>query len=363
MAHVNFIPIRKMSTIPLKGTPGYRFLWQHWPSGRAGGLTYYSQYTQVESGLQPSWTRPAPAAPTATAVDKTVNVSAGRAYLDGQLSVLASSAIVTVDPDATQPVINGLNDYFIYLNPTRLLQPVPLGDSAPTTYLNGVSIGLGAQYAECIDFGDYLSARAFYEYKNSGWEKFDPSFKAPALPAQPGKNRAWGNEALAAVSGTNFTVDALEKRVYIEPVYPPYTMSNSKALLRDTASLEIGRLSLYYYVMPLSLEVALTESSTTASVSSLSASILSEMIAAAGSVANLSVKLESIDSALLFNSTAPEEKVNISAINGTTLTLAEDANVSGTYNVLLSPQTEANVYLFAPAKSNLYDVNNVPLLA
>jgi hypothetical protein len=352
-----------MSTIPLKGTPGYRFLWQHWPSGRAGGLSYYSQYTQVESGLLPSWSRPAAAAPAATAIDRTVAVAAGRAYLDGQLSVLANSANVTVNPDAVAPVINGLNDYYIYLNPTRLLQPVALGDSAPTTYLNGVSIGAGAQYAECIDFGDYLSARAFYEYNGSAWEKFDPAFKAPALPAQPGKNRAWGNEALTAVTGTNFTVDALEKRVYIEPVYPPYTMSNSKALLRDTASLEIGRLSLYYYVLPLSLEVTLTNESTTASVSAESAAILADMVAAAGSAGALAVKLESLDGALLFNSTTPAASANISVISGTSLTLAVDADTSGTYEVLLTPQTPANIYLFAPAKSNLYDVNNVPLLA
>lgn len=352
-----------MSTIPLKGTPGYRFLWQHWPSGRAGGLSYYAQYTSVESGLLPSWTRPAAAAPAATAVNRTVAVAAGRAYLDGQLSVLANSANVTVNPDAVQPVINGANDFFIYLNPTRLLQPIALGDAAPTTYLNGVSVGAGAQYAECIDFGDYLSARAFYEYDGSAWGKFDPTFKAPALPAQPGKNRAWGNEALPAVGATNFTVDALEKRVYIEPVYPPYTMSNSKALLRDTASLEVARLSLYYYVLPLSIEVTLTNESTTASVSDDTAAILADMVAAAGSAGTLAVELQSLDGALLFNSTTPTDTANISAISGTSLTLAVDADASGTYELLLAPQTPANIYLFDPAKSNLYDVNNVPLLA
>jgi hypothetical protein len=349
-----------MTTIPLKGTPGYRFLWQHWPSGRAGGLSYYAQYTSIESGFLPSWTRPGAAAPTAAPVDQTVTVASGRAYLDGQLAVLASNASVVVDPGSTQPVINGVNDFYIYLNPTRLLQPVPLGESAPTTYLNGAAVSSGAQYAECINFGDYLSARAFFEYDGSEWLKFDPTFKAPALPAQPGKNRSWGNEALAAVSATNFTVDALEKRVYIEPVYPPYTMSNSKALLRDTASLEVGHLSLYYYVLPLSIEVTLTNASTTAAVSDATASILADMIAAAGSIGALAVELQSIDGTALFAGAATA--ADVSAVSGTSITLGAAAATSGTYELLLAPQTPANIYLLDRVKSNLYDVNQVPLL-
>jgi hypothetical protein len=352
-----------MTTIPLTGTPGYRFLWQLWPSGRSGGLTYYAQYTQIESGLLPSWSRPAAAGPLSAPADQTVAVAAGRAYLDGQLSVLANSANVTVNPDLNAPVINGFNDFYVYLNPTRKLQPISLGDATPTTYLNGVSIGAGAQYAECIDFGDYLSARAFYEYTGSEWEKFDPTFKAPALPAQPGKNRAWGNEALIAVTATNFTVDALEKRVFIEPVYPPYTNSNSKALLRDTASLEVAKLSLYYYVLPLSVEVTLTEDSTTAAVSPETAAILADMVATAGNAATLAVRLQTLDGNTIFNTTTAAAVANISAISGTSLTMAVDSRVSGTYELLLAPQTPANVYLLNRQKSNIFDVNNVPLLA
>jgi hypothetical protein len=346
-----------MPTIPLNGTPGYRFLWQLWPSGRTGGLSYYSQYTEVLSGLGLSWTKPAAAGPVETP-SYNVSVAAGKAYLDGELAVLPAGVTVAVAPLSVMPPVNGINDYYIYLNPTRVLQPVPRGDAAPTTYLNGAAVGKGAQYAECIDFGDYLSATKFYEYDGAAWEEFNPIFSAPSLPAQKGRNRSFGNDMLPTVAATNFTVGALEKRVYIEPNYPPYTNSSSKALLRGGASLELGRLSLYYYTLPLSIVATGVDETDTLTVDDDTAAVLADMVTAAGSVSNLAVKLTFTSA--VFAGSPNTVSSNVTAISGNTITVAADLTENLTDAVLvIEPQNAGRFYLLDRNKSDLLDVNGV----
>lgn len=348
-----------MATVPLTGTPGFRFLWQLYPTGRSGGLTYYPQYTSVEKGLDPSWSVPVASGLTTVPTSYTVAVAAGTSYLDGEIAKLATGVNVIVNPgDASfAPPVNGINNYQIYLSPTRRLRPVPFGSTPPTTYLNGDAIGAGAEYAQCIDFGDYLSATDFYRYDGSAWGKFDPTFTAPALPAQPGKNRIWGNVSLPKVTASNFTVRAQEKRVYIETKYPPYTSSNSKALLRDGCSLEIANLALYYYVLPLSIKVATTAASASITTDAATAAVLADMVAAAGSVSTLAVRLTGPSGFF----TGGGASSNITAISGTTITtaatvIANNAEVTLT----IQPQTTGRNFLLAPAKSALL-VNSIPV--
>jgi hypothetical protein len=233
-----------------------------------------------------------------------------------------------------------------------------MGDSAPTTYLNGASVGKGAQYAECIDFGDYLSATKFYEYDGANWEQFNPIFSAPSLPAQKGKNRSFGNDMLPTVAATNFTVGALEKRVYIEPNYPPYTNSASKALLRAGASLELGRLSLYYYTLPLSVVATGVSGDNDLLVDDDTAAILADMVAAAGNVSNLAVKLTHTTAA--FAGSPATVSSNVTGITGNTVTVA--ANLTGNMTdavFVIEPQTAGRFYLFDRNKSDLLDVHGV----
>lgn len=348
-----------MATVPLTGTPGFRFLWQLYPSARSGGLSYYSYYSTVEQGLAPSWTPPTASGLTTVPTTYTVAISAGRAYLDGEISILAAGQNVAINPGDPlfAPPVNGVNDYPIYLSPTRTLQPVVKGSAAPTTYLNGDAVTAGAQYAECIDFGEYLGATDFYQYSGGTWSKYDPTFAAPMLPAQAGKNRIYGGGMVPKVGANNLTVRAQEKRIYIENKYPPYTNSNSKALLRDSCSLELGNVSLYYFVLPLSVKVATTAGSATITTDAATAAVLADMVAAAGSIGTLAVKLTGPSGFF----TGGGASSNITAVSGTNITTAATVVANNAEVTLtIEPQTAGRTYLLAPAKSALL-VNNIPV--
>ena len=118
--------------------------------------------------------------------------------------------------------------------------------SAPTTLLNGVAVANGDKYALCNDIGEYLTTDTFYKRVSGQWVAYNPIFEAPPVPAQKGKNRTWGGESSPVIALSNFSINAVEKKVYIGTKYPPYTSSNSMAELRDCASLHIASLILNY---------------------------------------------------------------------------------------------------------------------
>jgi hypothetical protein len=325
-----------MTTVPLTGAPGFRFWKDLYPSGRQGGLSYYP-YSSIISGLAATWSLSA-GAPAASAANVTVAVAAGSAYLDGQIAQLASSANVTVTPGA---VVNGVNTYRVYLNPTRKLMPIALGASAPTTRLNGDAVADGDIYATCIDFGEYFGATGFFERVAGVWTSFDPSFKAPVLPAQPGKQRQWGGENHPRLAAGNFTVNQVEKKVYIENLYPPYTNSNSKALLRDVASLEVATASLYYHVLPLPVEATFTNGATAVTVALPFRSLFADI---AASVTNTNAL--AIDGAALATG-------GYNAGTGVITLGANYTGTTGTKVVNVTPVTPANVVILSPARSVL----------
>jgi hypothetical protein len=331
-----------MATVPLTGAPGFRFWKDLYPTGRQGGLSYYP-YSSIAGGLSPSWTLAA-ANPAATPQAVSVSVAAGTAYLDGQLATLASGVSVTATPTS---VVDGFNLRTVYLNPTRVLTPVALGSSAPTVRLNGDAVAVGDAYCQAVDYGDYFSATKFFRYDGVNWNLIDPSFEAPAVPAQSGKNRTWGGECYSKVTSSNFTVDQIEKRIYVENLYPPYVSSNSKALLRDVASLEVANVSLYYYVLPKPVTATFTNGSTTVTVAAASRSLVADIVASIAATTTIA-----IDGAALA----------ASGYNSTTgvITLASAyAGTTGVKTVNITPVTAANVYVLSPARSILSGSGNL----
>lgn len=234
-----------MAPVESLAAPGFRTLKDIYPDARGMGLSYYP-YSSVYTGLNPTWT---PTASTGTIpkvpAAQTVAISAGRAYLDSELSTLAASVSLTVNP-TTLGVLPGLNYYHIFLNPTRELVPIVRGSAAPTTLLNGAAIVNGNKYVLCNDIGEYLTTDTFYKRVAGAWVAYNPIFEAPPVPAQTGKNRTWGGESDPVVALSNFSVNAVEKKVYVGTQYPPYVSSNSMAELRDCASLHIATLILSY---------------------------------------------------------------------------------------------------------------------
>jgi hypothetical protein len=226
--------------IELQVAPGFRYLKDLYPESRGMGLNYYP-YSSIYSGLVPSWT----ANTTGTNPDQTVAITAGSAYLDSQLSTLASNISVTVDITADTPA--GDNFFYIILNPSRRV--IPYVTTQPTTLLNGVAVADGDWAVKCADLDEYLIANTFYKRVAGAWQQSvsgdpvnDLIFQAPIVPSQTGKNRHWGNQVSPTIAASNFQVNIVEKRVYIGNVYPPYVNSNSLALLRDCASLHIATL-------------------------------------------------------------------------------------------------------------------------
>ena len=233
-----------MAPVESLAAPGFRTLKDIYPDARGMGLSYYP-YSSVYNGLNPTWTAtPSTGTPKVPAA-QTVAISAGQAYLDSELSTLAAGVSLVVNPN-TLGVLPGSNYYHIFLNPTRRLVPIVRGSSAPTTLLNGVAVANGDKYALCNDLGEYLTTDTFYKRVSGQWVDYNPVFEAPPVPAQKGKNRTWGGESSPVVALSNFSVNAVEKKVYVGTKYPPYTSSNSMAELRDCASLHIATLILFY---------------------------------------------------------------------------------------------------------------------
>ena len=233
-----------MAPVESLAAPGFRTLKDIYPDARGMGLSYYP-YSSVYNGLNPTWTAtPSTGTPKVPAA-QTVAISAGQAYLDSELSTLAAGVSLVVNPN-TLGVLPGLNYYYIFLNPTRKLVPIVRGSAAPTTLLNGVAVANGDKYALCNDLGEYLTTDTFYKRVSGQCVDYNPVFEAPPVPAQKGKNRTWGGESSPVVALSNFSVNAVEKKVYVGTKYPPYTSSNSMAELRDCASLHIATLILFY---------------------------------------------------------------------------------------------------------------------
>jgi len=325
-----------MATVPITGAPGFRFWKDLYPTGRQGGLSYYP-YSSVAGGLTVSWSLAA-ANPSATPQAATVSVSAGTAYLDGQLATLASSVNVSTAPTTA---VEGFNLRNVYLNPTRVLTPVALGGSAPTTRLNGDAVAAGDAYCKAIDYGDYFSATEFFRYNGTSWVLIDPSFEAPAMPAQSGKNRTWGGECHSKLASGNFTVDQIEKRIYVENLYPPYVSSNSKALLRDVGSLELANVSLYYYVLPEAVTATFTNGSTTVTVAAASRPLVADIVASIAATTTIA-----IDGAALAAS-------GYNSTTGVITLAAAYTGTTGVKSVNITPVTPANIYVLSPARSIL----------
>lgn len=331
-----------MPTVPITGAPGFRFWKDLYPTGRQGGLSYYP-YSAVNSGLVASWSLAA-TAPSATPQTVTVSFSAGTAYLDGQLATLGSSVNVQVQPSTAS---DGFTNRRVYLNPTRALIPVVLGGSAPTTRLNGDAVAAGDGYCSVVDYSEYFSATAFYRYDGTAWSATDPSFEAPANPAQSGKNRTWGGENIGKVASANFTVEQVEKRIYIENQYPAYVSSNSKALLRDSASLELVTASIYYHVLPEAVTATFTNGSTSVTVAAASRATMADL---AASVTN--TNLLQIDSATL-------AATGYNSSTGVITLGAAYSGTNGTKTVNITPVTAANVYVLSPLRSVLNATGNL----
>jgi hypothetical protein len=325
-----------MTTVPLTGAPGFRFYKDLYPSNRAGGMSYYP-YSSIINGLTPSINISA-AAPAATVANVTVAVSAGRAYLDGQIASLASSANVVFTPVSG---VEGILRYDVYLNPTRMLRPIALGAAAPTTLLNGAAVQEGDMYAECIDYGEYFGAKDFFLRTGTTWTKFDPTFAKAAIPAQSGKNRSWGAENRPQLGAGNLTVNQLEKRVFIETLYPPYTSSMSKALLHDTASLYLGSVDLFVHVLPKPVTATLTNGNTAVTIAAADRPLVADIVA---SIPNTNTLV--IDGAAVATA-------GYNAGTGVLTLAASFAGTSGTRLVNITPSVGANVNIVSPARSSV----------
>lgn len=234
-----------MSTlINQKVAPGFRFVKDIFPSIRGVGLSYYP-FSSIHSGLVASWTPAANSTDPDATIQQTVNVTAGSAYLDGQLSYLAQAVNV---PVPTTGRVAGLNFFYILLNPSRKWGVIDRGTSPSsiTTRPNGDAVGAGDYLAQGYDQGEYFVVDTFYKRVGSLWQLFDPVFEAPPVSAQAGKNRTLGGNTHSKIALGNFKVDEVEQKVYIDTKYPPFTNSNSKAIFRDCATLHIATLVLDY---------------------------------------------------------------------------------------------------------------------
>jgi hypothetical protein len=346
-----------MTTVPTQGAPGFRFFKDLYPTGRDIGLSYYP-YSSIFSGLGVSMTTPLAAAvsraPNALGTYG-VTVGSGQAYLDGQIATLATNTNLTINPvtalgDATPS--DGYNYYAIFLNPTRKLQIVALGAAAPTALLNAAAVQTGDMYATAVDYGEYFEAIDFFKRSAVGtWTKFDPSFEPPALPSQPGRNAAFGNVNYPMVNANNFTVNAVEKEVYIGNMYPPYTSSASKAVLRKSASLMVGTLQLYYYVLGKTITAQVTSGSTAVVVDPPSASLVNALVAASGSAASLALSgLAAVGAGAIASWNAGTRTLTLGA--------AASANAASGTPLTIGAATPANTHLLDPFLSSVDSSNN-----
>lgn len=325
--------------LQLMGAPGFRFYKDLYPDHRAGGLNYYP-FSSIRSGFTPSWTVAA-ANPVATAADITVAVAPGSALIDAQDASLSSSVDITFTPE---DLVNGDNYFRIFANPTRLLQPVVAASGVytpPTTRLNGDPIDDGDRYAECVDFLNHLEAHTFYKREAGVWKQVDPSFEPPDLPVQEGRNRVFGNKTARKLTASNFMVNMVEAPIYIAGQFPIYGYSPARANLRNPASLEIATVKAYYHVLPLSVTADFTNGSTTVTLDYAYRSLFADIAASVVSTATLA-----IDGAALAVS-------GYDAATGEITLAANYTGTTGSAQVLITPVTPANTFLFSVGKSEL----------
>jgi hypothetical protein len=345
-----------MST-PLYGAPGFRFYKDLYPNSREGGLSYYP-YSSIISGLALQIAAIAPSAPVALSgiAPLPVTIKSGRAYLDSLISNLASDVILNLDPVASagnMPPLAGVNKFDIFLNPTRKLQMVPVGGTPPTTLLNGDPVKDGDLYATAVDDGESFVTKDFYQLQGGIWSSFDPTFSAPTIPAQRGRNRTFGNDAYPKVSLSNVSVNAIEKEIYVGTMYPHYTSSNSKAVLRKSASLFLGTVSLFYYVLPVPITANVTSGSASVVVSVADAAKVNALVLAASNAD---------DFALSGSSSVGAGTIAANGWNNSTRTLTLSAPAASTANEVtlnIIPAAPGTNYLISPTLSEVILSDNL----
>lgn len=325
--------------LQLMGAPGFRFYKDLYPEHRAGGLNYYP-YSSIKSGFTPGWTVAA-ADPVAAAADITVAVAPGTALIDAQDAALSSAVNLTFTPE---DLVNGDNFFRIFANPTRLLQPVVAVSGVytpPTTRLNGDPIDDGDRYAECVDFQNHLEAHTFFKREAGMWKQVDPSFEPPDVPTQQGRNRVFGNKTARKLTASNFMVNMVEAPIYIAGQFPIYGYSPARANLRNPASLEIATVKAYYHVLPLNVTADFTNGSTSVTLDYAYRSLFADVAASVSSTATLA-----IDGAAL-------AAAGYNAATGVITLAAAYAGTTGTAQVLITPVTAGNNFLFSVGKSEL----------
>lgn len=322
---------------PYQGAPGFRFVQHLFPGLRQGGISYYP-FSSIKSGLTPSWTLAA-SNPVATPANITVAVAAGAALLDGQSATLASSANVTFTPE---DIVQGKNFFRVFLNPTRVMQPITTG-TPPTTRLNGDAVANGDMYLECADLPDHLEGRSFYRRTNGAWTLVDPSFEKPAVPVNAGQKRVWGNECHPKVTADNFTVNAIEAPIYLASNYPIFGYSPARSNMRQPASLEVATAQVYYVTLPYSLTV--TVATAAATVVSPNKEEVDAIFASVAATTSLTIEGQAVSS--------------YDAATGVITLAAAPSGGNGTRQVTLVPATPANVYLRIPSFSELLASENL----
>lgn len=325
------------------GAPGFRFIKDLFPSYRQGGISYYP-FSSIKSGFTPSWTLAA-AAPAAVAADITVDIAPGMALLDGQNANMSSAISVAFTPE---DLMTGANYFRIFLNPTRVLQPIISSAGVytpPTTRLNGDPVQDGDRYLECVDFPEHLEGFSFYKRVEGAWVNYDPIFEAPAIPAQSGQKRMYGGECHSKVNLNNITINMLEAPIYLSAGYPAYAYRPARAKMREPASLELAAAKLYYYVLPLNVSATFTNGSTTATLEYAYRSDMADIVASIPAITDLEL-----------------DGVGLTAYDAATgeVTLASAyAGTSGTGQVLLTPAVAGNDIILSIARSELEASENL----
>ena len=331
--------------VPYFGAPGFRFIKDLYPASRAGGLNFYP-YSSIKSGLTPSWTL-ASADPAAAPANLSVTISSGQALLDAQPASLTNNVTLTFTPEG---VATGLNFFNVFLNPTRILQPiVSVGGvfTPPTTLLNGDPVLDGHFYAQCVDFPLFLEAYNFYQRQSGVWTQVDPSFITPSVPVQQGKNRVFGNNAVSKVTSTNFTINAVEVPIYIATQFPIFAYQPARANLRSPASLGVVSVVPYYYVLPLALTATFTNGSPSVQVDYAYRSMVADLTSSVVATTTLAIGGQALAA---------------SAYNPATgvLTLATNwAGTTGDQQVTITPVTPGNIYVLSVNLSQLLPTENL----
>jgi hypothetical protein len=329
---------------PYQGAPGFRFLKDLYPTHRSGGLNYYP-YCSIQSGLTPSWSLAA-GAPVAVPANLTVAIAPGNAILDSQPATLSTSVNLVFTPE---DVADGYNYFRVFLNPTRILQPVVASGGVytpPTTLLNGDAVQDGDKYLEAIDFPDHLEGRAFYVREGGVWKNYDPSFATPDVPVQQGRNRVYGNGTRPKVALSNFTINAVEVPIYLATGYPIFGYQPARANLRNPASLEIVTAEVYYHVLPKVVTGTFINGDADVTVAYAERDSIADLMSSVTNTNVLALDGETLDTGAYNSATG-------------VITLgAPYTGTSGTKEVLLTPVTPANVYVLSPGKSNLVASTN-----